>query len=73
MERRYVEHVQGSAKCKYTRSFPPKRLAIFWKMDSDLSTVRKIEKAIKQLTKHEKKRLIHTACSVQEVLRLLRD
>jgi len=56
--RRYREHQQGTEKCKYTRSFPPKRLAACWKIDSDLSQVLKIECAIKKLKKKDKSDLI---------------
>lgn len=57
IDRRYQEHCAGSAKCKYTRSFPPKRLAACWQVD-DLSAALKLEKKIKALPKVEKQKLI---------------
>ena len=57
MERRYREHSEGSKKCKYTRSFPPKRLAGCWEVES-LSVALKLERAIKKLKKELKKRLV---------------
>ena len=59
IERRYQEHLDGSAKCKYTRSFPPKRIAACWEITSDDSSLaRKIEHEIKHLSKKEKMNLI---------------
>lgn len=57
IKRRYQEHQQGSAKCKYTRSFPPKRIAACWQINTSLSRILKIENALKKLTKPEKFRL----------------
>jgi putative endonuclease len=57
MERRYQEHLQGSTKCKYTRSFPPKRIAACWQVNASLSKILKIENGLKKLTKVEKIRL----------------
>ena len=34
IKRRYQEHLSGSAKCKYTRSFPPVRIAACWKLET---------------------------------------
>ncbi|OGO94088.1 MAG: hypothetical protein A3F41_04880 [Coxiella sp. RIFCSPHIGHO2_12_FULL_44_14] len=59
IERRYQEHVAGSLKCKYTRSFPPKRLAVCWKMELPLSEILKIECKIKRLSKQKKIELIN--------------
>ena len=58
MERRYREHCQGSAKCKYTRSFPPKRLAACWQLDTSLSEILRLEKRLKQLSKSVKQDLV---------------
>ena len=54
ISRRYQEHQQGSATCKYTRSFPPKRLAACWKVSAELSFVLKLERAIKSLGRAKK-------------------
>ena len=67
IDRRYAEHCKGSAKCRYTRSFPPKQLAAYWIMNnkSDALTV---ERQIKSLSKPEKKALVtqfQTAKKVQ--------
>jgi putative endonuclease len=57
LERRFREHVCGSAKCKYTRSFPPQRIAASWQICANLSRILKIEAAIKRLSKLKKAQL----------------
>ena len=61
IERRYQEHLNGSLKCKYTRSFPPKRIAACWEIEGDLSAALKIEKRIKLLSREDKHRLLTEA------------
>lgn len=58
MKRRYEEHCAGSPKCKYTRSFPPKRIAACWEFDCDLSEILSLEKKLKQLSRPEKEALV---------------
>lgn len=58
LTRRYQEHLQGSVKCKYTRSFPPKKVAAYWEVHADLAQVLKLEYQIKQLSKAAKQQLI---------------
>ena len=57
VERRYKEHLKGSGKCKYTRSFPPKCLAAFWQF-ADKTEALAAEYQIKSLAKCEKLVLI---------------
>jgi putative endonuclease len=56
--RRFAEHVQGSIKCKYTRSFKPLRVAQCWEVFNDLSMAMQAEKFIKRLSKRQKVQLI---------------
>jgi putative endonuclease len=58
MMRRYEEHVRGTTKCKYTRSFKPVNIAQSWIVKNDKSIAMKIEKFIKKLRKKEKEQLI---------------
>lgn len=53
IKRRYQEHLEGSPKCKYTRSFPPKKIAATWEFDN-LSEAMSVEKKIKMLSRKEK-------------------
>lgn len=59
VERRYIEHLSGSIKCKYTRSFPPKKLAASWDMGTELSAALRFEKYIKQLDRAEKQKILN--------------
>ena len=68
MERRYQEHIAGTDKCKYTRSFPPLAIAACWTTDSELSLVLKIEAEIKKLSKPRKQWLIEQPKRLSELL-----
>lgn len=57
LERRYREHQQGSAKCRYTRSFPPKKIAACWEFATQREALA-IEREIKALSRKEKQALI---------------
>ncbi|MBX9705442.1 MAG: GIY-YIG nuclease family protein [Gammaproteobacteria bacterium] len=60
MERRYQEHCQGSAKCKYTRSFPPKRLAACWQFtEVEVGDMLRLETQLKKLNKQQKRLLVN--------------
>lgn len=67
IERRYQEHCNGSFKCKYTRSFPPKRVAACWEVMADLSQTLKIECHIKKKNKQNKQALVASPGLLQEV------
>ena len=56
IERRYKEHERGTAKCRYTRSFPPKELVFILKFDNKSDALKK-EAEIKKLSKIEKIKL----------------
>lgn len=58
IERRYQEHLDGSAKCKYTRSFPPIRIAACWEIEGNLSDALQLEREIKAMSREEKEALI---------------
>lgn len=58
MMRRYQEHIDGTIKCKYTRSFKPMNIAQSWIVANDKSVAMKIENYIKKLPKKEKEQLI---------------
>jgi len=71
IERRYKEHLARTDKCKYTRGFPPVRIAACWSIDfGDLSDVLKIERHIKQMPHAEKTKLILEPGLFHEVARI---
>lgn len=57
LRRRYEEHLNGTAKCKYTRSFKPVSIAQSWKIKSK-SIAMSMENLIKQMSKSEKEMII---------------
>ena len=59
LERRYQEHCNSSAKCKYTRSFPPVRIAASWSF-TEAQAARSAEAKIKRLSRGEKIVLIRS-------------
>jgi putative endonuclease len=58
LDKRYQSHVNGTSKCKYTRSFKPIRIAQSWKISADKSQAMKLESYIKKLSRSEKEKLI---------------
>lgn len=56
--RRYQEHLTGTSKCKYTRSFKPLNIAQAWSTFDSKSEALKIERFIKKMSKNKKQELI---------------
>jgi len=57
VERRYQEHCKGTPKCRYTQSFPPKKLVAAWRFDSKQEAMQ-VEYQIKQYSRQQKMALI---------------
>lgn len=66
--RRYQEHQAGSAKCKYTRAFPPERIARVWEFENKSDALR-AEAKIKKLSKREKILCVRQKSSTHEDVR----
>lgn len=66
LARRYKEHLAGSAKCKYTRSFKPLRIAQSWEVLGDKATAMKMEKFIKSLSRKKKEDLLLNPMALSE-------
>lgn len=58
LQKRYQAHIDGTAKCKYTRSFKPIAIAQYWTIVGDKQLAMRIEHFIKQLSRPEKENLI---------------
>ena len=58
LAKRFQAHLTGKANCKYTRSFPPIRIAQSWQFTSK-SLAMTIEAKLKKLSKLEKLALIN--------------
>ena len=58
LQRRYEEHLSGSAKCKYTRSFKPLGIAQSWQVVGTKAEAMKVEKYIKMLSRKRKEEIV---------------
>jgi putative endonuclease len=58
LAKRYQSHLNGTGKCKYTRSFKPLCIARSWKISGGKSLAMKIERHIKTLSRTEKEKII---------------
>lgn len=67
LDRRFREHVSGTSKCKYTRSFKPINIAQFWQIAGTKSQAMKVESFIKKMTKQQKTQLILCPIQLKEI------
>lgn len=58
LEKRFQSHLDGSGKCKYTRSFKPIRIAQSWEIHEGKAQAMKTERFIKKLSRAEKEHII---------------
>lgn len=58
LAKRYQQHVDGTGRCKYTRSFKPISIAQSWQIHGDKATAMKIERLIKSMSKKDKEEII---------------
>jgi putative endonuclease len=56
--KRYQSHVNGTGRCKYTRSFKPLGIAQCWKINGDKVLALQLERLIKKLSRHDKEKII---------------
>ena len=56
--KRFQSHVDGTGKCKYTRSFKPLCIAQSWKIMGDKALAMQIERQIQKLSRPEKEKII---------------
>ena len=66
LERRYREHLRGA--CKYTRAFPPMKIARSWKIYADKGVLLKTESLIKRQQRKRKTLLINNPESLEELV-----
>jgi putative endonuclease len=57
LHKRYQSHVNGTGRCKYTRSFKPLRMAQCWKVGNKALAM-KIERYLKALSRIEKEKMV---------------
>lgn len=56
--KRYQAHMNGTGKCKYTRSFKPLCVIQCWRIFGDKSFAMQMERYIKKLSRLEKEKVI---------------
>lgn len=56
--KRYQSHIDGTGKCKYTRSFKPIAIAQSWKIKGDKILAMQLERSIKKLSRQNKEKII---------------
>lgn len=57
--KRYQSHLDGTGRCKYTRSFKPLKIAQSWQIMGSKSDAMKIERFIKKLPRSQKENIIY--------------
>ncbi len=58
LEKRYQSHLDGSGRCKYTRSFKPIKIAQSWLVEEDKLLAMQLERDIKKRSREGKIKLI---------------
>lgn len=58
LDKRYQAHVKGTAKCKYTRSFKPIKIAQSWEILEGKNKAMQVERYIKKLPRSKKEEII---------------
>jgi len=69
IHKRYEAHVEGTAKCKYTRSFKPIKIAQSWEVPNGKIEAMKIERYIKKLSRLEKEMIIVQPSSLHTLMK----
>ena len=58
LAKRYQSHINGTGRCKYTRSFKPIGIAQCWKIQGDKARAMQLERYIKKLSRPNKEKII---------------
>lgn len=58
LAKRYKSHVDGTGRCKYTRSFKPLGIAQSWLISDSKALAMQLEREIKKLSRVDKEKII---------------
>lgn len=58
LAKRFQSHLDGTGKCKYTRSFKPIGIAQSWEIAGNKALAMRLERTIKKLSHAEKEKII---------------
>lgn len=64
LAKRYASHVNGTGRCKYTRSFKPLCIAQSWKIIGTKALAMQIEQRIKKFSRVQKEMIIANPASL---------
>ena len=70
LTRRYEEHLKGTGRSKYTRSFKPVRIARSWALTCTRASAMKIERLVKGLDRKMKNALVEDPGLLDELILL---
>jgi putative endonuclease len=59
LEKRYQSHIEGTGRCKYTRSFKPLKIAQSWEIREGKVKAMQVERYIKKLSRQDKDKLVN--------------
>lgn len=68
LDKRYKSHINGTGKCKYTRSFKPICIAQSWEIHASKAVAMKIELHIKKRTRIQKERIIEHPSLLNKII-----
>ncbi len=68
LDKRFQQHMNGSAGAKYTRSFKPKRIAQSWKLKGTKGTALKIEHMIKGMDRKTKDLIVEDPDKLKDII-----
>ena len=66
LQRRYAQHLNGTSRCKYTRSFRPQKLIQCWRIYGEKGDALKVENFIKKKSRQDKDKLIENPENLKE-------
>jgi putative endonuclease len=59
LQKRYQSHIDGTGRCKYTRSFKPLKIAQCWEIGDGKLKAMQLERYIKKLSRLDKDKLVN--------------
>lgn len=58
LKKRYQSHINGTGRCKYTKSFKPLYMAACWEISGEKSSAMRLEREIKRFSRQQKEATI---------------
>lgn len=71
LDKRFQSHIDGTGRCKYTRSFKPIKIAQCWMIKDSKQLAMQLEKRIKCMSRCDKDTIISNPSSLSKDNRVL--